>query len=290
MGILPLWGRPSLVQQGLALVCINRGVEFEWAASKGDQDLCWKKAINEYDRAIQLDPTNSWTYYYRGLVRTLRNDSRAAIKDCQESIRRGPPNRYFYGGLADAYNNLGNMLEHCDENKAGALEAYNQALAIEPECARYRMDRARVRLDLGDYSGALADANIMIEGNNEFYPESYAIRGRALFALDEVHPAIESLDRAIAMSKDMYMVLDPEVYHDRGRARLRLGDKSGALRDFDQAAQGLVEQSNVSERTSPDGRYRKYEMDKLNLAIKLSPKSSSAYIARATLRHKYGVK
>ena len=35
---------------------------------------------------------------------------------------------------------------------------------------------------------------------------------------------------------------DPEIYHSRGRARISLGDATGALADFEQAAELYLQQ------------------------------------------------
>jgi tetratricopeptide (TPR) repeat protein len=144
-----------------------------------------QKALEDYNQALSLDPNYDTVYYNRGLVRAELGDKEGAIKDYSQKLRLNPNSA--------AYNNRGLLRAELGDNK-GALEDYNQALSLAPYSLAYN-NRGLVRAKLGDYRGALEDYN-----------------------------------QALSLVPNYSL-----AYNNRGLVRAKLGDDRGALDDYNQA-------------------------------------------------------
>jgi len=87
---------------------------------KGDFD----RAIENYNRAIELDPNYDKAYYNRGLAYACKEDYDRAIADINKVIELKPD-------FAEAYHVLGLAYEY-KSLPDQAIEAYNKALKINP--------------------------------------------------------------------------------------------------------------------------------------------------------------
>lgn len=87
---------------------------------KGDFD----RAIENYDRAVEMDPSYDKAYYNRGLAYACKEDYDRAISDINKVIALKPEfaEAYHVLGLAYEYKNIPDQ----------AIEAYNKALRINP--------------------------------------------------------------------------------------------------------------------------------------------------------------
>lgn len=110
-----------------------------------------------------------------------------------------------------------------------ALDAYNCALALQPNSAIALNGRGNVYLNSGENELALADfeALVALAPQN---PLGHHNRGFALYNLGRYQDAIAAFDRAIA--------LDPEyafAYNSRGLAYFRSQNMEAAIADFEKA-------------------------------------------------------
>src|SRR5262249_13359369 len=71
----------------------NRGMAWH---NKGD----YRKAIEDYDEAIQIDPKNSLYYFSRGDAGAAKKQYDRAIRDFDEAIRLDPNRAYAYDSFA----------------------------------------------------------------------------------------------------------------------------------------------------------------------------------------------
>jgi tetratricopeptide (TPR) repeat protein len=214
----------------------------------------YMSAIDNYTRAIEIDPNNSWTYYWRA---HLREDSRDTIVDLDESIRVNPNNVYAYSARASAKYKL--------ENYQGAIDDYTQLIAISPKIFYY-IDRASARRRLGDYQGASEDRKqeIMCKINDcnqeiALYPDYCGIYYKRAYLkrdlgdyqgyLDDGKQArilrIDSCTRRIVLDLN-----DFEAYRERADAKLELGDYNGYFDDIKQAR--MLEIDNCTQRIALD--------------------------------------
>lgn len=56
----------------------------------------YKAAMNDFDKAIEYDPSNGYAYYRRGWCSELQHDDEAAMQDYQKGIIMNPDYAYLY--------------------------------------------------------------------------------------------------------------------------------------------------------------------------------------------------
>lgn len=188
-------------------------------------------AMEDYNRAIQLDPNFANAYTGRGNIRDDLGDEREAIEDYNRAIQLDPNNANAYYNRGITRNKLG--------DKQGAIEDYDRAIRLDPNNANAYNNRGYVRSALGDLQGAIQDFNraIRLDPNLAL---AYNNRGAARYELGDKQGAIEDYDRAIQ--------LDPNyanAYTGRGNARYTLENKQGAREDYQKAANLFLEQGNM---------------------------------------------
>jgi tetratricopeptide (TPR) repeat protein len=85
-------------------------------------------AIQDWNKAIELDPSNDTYYALRGGAKYILEDYRGVIQDLNKAIELNPSNEAYYRVRGIAKMIIGNKNEGClDLSKAGELgskEAY----------------------------------------------------------------------------------------------------------------------------------------------------------------------
>ncbi len=117
-----------------------------------------------------------------------------------------------------------------DEN--GAVGFYDKAIAFNTGSSSAFLNRGQSKRAIGQLSSALKDLDnaIKLGGTNEFLSVAFAIRGSIKDELGKREEAIEDFNEAI----DLNCPLIVNVLHHRAVARESMGDIEGALNDFDQ--------------------------------------------------------
>jgi tetratricopeptide (TPR) repeat protein len=181
----------------------------------------YDKAIQEYGKALELDPAYFPAYYDRGLAYAQRQQYAEASADFSQVIALNPQH-------ADAYYNRG--LIYARQNAfAEALADYDQALAHHPEDPLVYNSRGNVHYNTKDYARAIADYDQAIQ-HDATYADAYLNRGLA-------HAALEEYQRAIA-DYNQTLLLNPEsaiAYNYRGQAYSRLQQYARAMEDYTEA-------------------------------------------------------
>ncbi|MBN2391726.1 MAG: tetratricopeptide repeat protein [Anaerolineae bacterium] len=186
----------------------------------------YDKAIQEYNKALELDSTYVPAYYNRGLAHAKQQHYADAIADFSEVITLDP--LHVDPHYVDAYYNRG--LVYARQNAFDqALTDYDQALALRPEDPLIYNSRGNVRYKAKDYAQAIADYDQAIQ-HDPAYTDAYLNRGLTYAAQEEYQHAIGDYNQAIA--------LDPEsaiAYNYRGQVYSRLQQYERALEDYTQA-------------------------------------------------------
>jgi tetratricopeptide (TPR) repeat protein len=168
-------------QQGedLAAAYLNRGNGYFALNAHG-------RAKQDYDQALQLDPTFVPAYINRGNAYLRLRDPARAIEDYHEALRLDPDNAIAYNNRGTSYYTLGDdalgrdwwflfllFVEgeriRIDLNKLPpdaqyvidlydhAVEDYDQALRFDPGYAQAYNNRANTRCRLGQAEGSIDD-------------------------------------------------------------------------------------------------------------------------------------
>ncbi|MFP4102422.1 MAG: tetratricopeptide repeat protein [Coleofasciculus sp.] len=168
---------------------------------------------------------------------------------------------------------------------SGSIADFNQALQKQPNYAEAYFYRGLARLQQRDLQGSIADYNQAIRLDPS-YPEAYYNRAVVRSQLGDKAAAIADYTQAIRFDSTF-----AAAYNNRGLARSDLGDQQGAIDDFTQALQINPGKANTyynrglaHERLGNDrGALADYTQ-----AIQINPNYAKAYGNRGLLLAQLG--
>ena len=129
----------------------------------------YENAINDFDRAIELDPKNPKAYHHRGITKYKLGKYEEAINDFDKTIELNPKSTRAYNNRAIAKGELGKHEE--------AIKDYDKAIELDPDYSYAYNNRGSAKDELGEYKEAIIDYNEAIESdpNNPSYFHNRAI-------------------------------------------------------------------------------------------------------------------
>jgi tetratricopeptide (TPR) repeat protein len=120
------------------------------------------------------------------------------------------------------------MAKFRTNNIAGALADLGLAIAADPQDPQLYLHRGLVKGHAADHRGAIADFEQAIKLKPDL-PEAFALRASSKRDLKDSRGALSDYDRAIALSPKSIA-----IYIDRGRLKqMQLNDLKGAVSDYD---------------------------------------------------------
>ena len=181
-------------------------------------------AIDDCNKAIELNPGYAIAYNNRGNVKSKQKDYSGAIDDFNKAIEQNP-------GDAIAYNGRGLAKMEWGKDYAGAMADFNKAIELNPRYAIAYNNRGNLKSKQKDYSGAIDDFNKAIEQNPG---DAVAYNGRGLAKIErekDYASALADFNKAIELNPGYDI-----AYNSRGVAKIEWGkDYAGALADFNKA-------------------------------------------------------
>ncbi|MEA5619432.1 tetratricopeptide repeat protein [Cronbergia sp. UHCC 0137] len=186
-------------------------------------------AINNYNQALKFNSADPDIYYKIGLSKNKLGDHKAAIIDYTKAINLNI-------NYVKAYNQRGLIYYELGDYES-AIADYTEVIRINPDLATAYKNRADARFYLGDKQGAIEDYtyaiqinpdDIITDNNQEIY----------LYLLNHQH----QLEPTIDIHPD-----DAIAYKNRGDAKLEIGDKQGAIADFQKAADLYWQEGKLEE-------------------------------------------
>jgi tetratricopeptide (TPR) repeat protein len=140
---------------------LNRGIAYYQRNDEGDA----AKAIDDFTRAIELDPIDHRSYYHRGLARIRNNDTVTWRQDLDKAHMLAPGDASVLNGLCWGHGVFGEAttaLAYCDQ-------------AVERDPTGSSLDsRAIAYAQVGRYADAAADLTNYLAWVNATYPDLYA--------------------------------------------------------------------------------------------------------------------
>ena len=243
-----LWYPESYGNRGIALLMLGR-----------DQD-----ALESFQRSVALWNL-PWNSKQTGL--TLSNMIAGPFPPSRENRAQMIRGREAaYSGMGQAYHRLGQDI--------AAVEAYNQAIAIDPNDPNAFAGRGEVLASQRLYDQAIADFNVAT-GLDPTHSRAFASRGIVEYELGRNEAALSDLDRAIA--------IDPKyakAYSYRGAAHARRAQNELALADYDALVKLLPDNAGAyKDRGGVLVRMGQFDraIKDLDEAIRLDPKRAAAY-------------
>jgi thioredoxin len=205
-----------------------------------------QKAIARYQQLLKSDSSNADTHYNLGLLYLKRGELKKAIASFTEAIKINDRDRDSYYNRALARYSLRNYQE--------AIADYTTAIQLTPDIAEsyYYGGRAFARYDSGDYKGAISDAEKALKID----PQD----ARAMIARDLTQTAMGNPSQDItALSQIWGLPIPPfggsalaaqetnaDRYYADGRRLARQGDKQGAIKSLQHAANLFLSKGNTS--------------------------------------------
>ena len=189
-----------------------------------------RRAIEDYDQALRLDPGFANAYVGRGEAYRRLGEHRRAIEDYDQVVRLKP-------GLAIAYYNRGIAYRNLGEH-ARAIEDYDEALRLDPDDAAAYNNRGYAYAALGEHRRAIEDYDeaLRLDPNLAY---AYDNRGHAhgllawdLYLKGRNTEALGNVDRSLSDRPDSLDAIDT-----RAHVLAALGRRGEALAEFERVMQ-----------------------------------------------------
>ncbi|WP_309741117.1 tetratricopeptide repeat protein, partial [Chamaesiphon sp. OTE_20_metabat_361] len=188
-------------------------------------------ALQDFDRAITLDPQSASAYYNRGIVKYQLGQKIAALQDYDRAISINPQHAKAYGNRGIVKSELG--------QKIAALQDFDRAISINPQLAQAYGNRGIVKSELGQKIAALQDLDRAIALNPQL-ADAYNNRGAVKYQLEQKIAALQDFDRATTLNSQY-----AEAYYNRGLIKAELGQEESAIGDIRRAAELFRQQGRM---------------------------------------------
>jgi tetratricopeptide (TPR) repeat protein len=193
-------------------------LEVERAARK---DADQRKAVAEFTRAIDLDPTNALGYYNRARSYQEIGKLDSAIRDYSKAIQLNP-------NLANAHNNRGVAYATKKEQKR-ALSDFDRAISLDPTRADYYNNRGNVYAAKGKLDRAITQYNQAIALDSS-HADAFYNRGLTYCDKNELDSALTDFSRTISLNPKNAL-----AYVSRSRAYRNKSEWDSVAADLAQA-------------------------------------------------------
>ncbi len=187
-------------------------------------------AIEDFTRAIGLDPENAWALANRGNAYFNKREYDAAMQDYDAALRLNPVGyaTLFYG-RGSIYNANGDA--------AHAIEQFDAAIRLQPEFPEAFNNRGVAYFNNGQFGQAIGDYAQALHFRPG-YASALQNRGNAYAAKGQYERAIEDYNKAIALKPSA------AAYRNRGNASRAMGQYDKAVSDLN-AALALFASSGI---------------------------------------------
>jgi tetratricopeptide (TPR) repeat protein len=179
------------------------------------------RALEDYNKAITLNPKGYAAYNNRGKVYFETNENEKAIADYSKALEINPKYVDAYANRGGVYGKTGRYAE--------AIENLNKAIELDSMYIDAYSNRALTFYYSQQYEPCIRDCDFFLR----FYPlnaDMYNLRGLANDLLRRYQEAIADYNEAIRLKPDQGV-----FYQNRSYAYFASGDKKKALADAEKA-------------------------------------------------------
>src|SRR6056297_121134 len=169
-----------------------------------------EKAMADYSKGIQADPTRHATYNSRAKLYFNEGKLEQALTDYNNAIKQNPDRGEYYGNRGATYARLNRFNQ--------ALEDLNTAVRLNPNHAASYLNRGAVNDRLGNLKAAQNDLKTYLQfkpnESNIWY--NYALTS---LKLNDTNEALNGVNRAIQLNPNNgdYYKLQAKVYIQRNQ-------------------------------------------------------------------------
>ncbi len=199
----------------------NQAIVFAYRGAAKRRLRQYESALVDLDRAIGLNPGDTWAISSRGETKRMLGRYEDALADLDLVLELGTSDIQAIINRSILYQEMGRYEE--------ALADFSRAIELDEGNAWAITNRGRLYQEMGRYEEALADFSRAIEldeGN------AWAIAGRGVTyrLMERYAEALADLDRAIELNKDYAWAIA-----SRGVTHRLMERYAEALADFDRA-------------------------------------------------------
>ena len=154
----------------------------------------YKKALVDFNKAIELNPEHKWAIAFRGNTYRLMRRYEEALTDYSRAIELDPENRRVIARRGDTYR----LMRQYEES----LTDFNRAIELDPNYSWAICKRGQVYLPLKQYGQALQNFKTAIDikaTNWRYYCQALAHLG-----LRQTENAQSDLNQAVQMAREDY--------------------------------------------------------------------------------------
>ncbi|UTW61882.1 tetratricopeptide repeat protein [bacterium SCSIO 12741] len=152
----------------------------------------YELAIQDYERALAIDPDIVFVHYNIGMCYFHMNQLQKAYKSFYHSYQLDPE-------YADAYFNAGLMSNRIGDHGL-ALENYNKAIRLNPNLNIAHYSRAYTLVSMGRHQEAIPDYDWLIEQKTSYMRDAYYSRGTIKCYLGQIDQGCADLQKALQMN------------------------------------------------------------------------------------------
>ncbi len=302
----------------LAAVCLILVTGIQDIRAQYDKDIFYMRgrqalsdgkyalAIEHFNVLSQLDTTDHWTFFFRGIAKYNLGDLRGAKRDFDRSVRINPifTSGYHYRGITES--RFGNYdaaladLQHAIELRPGfeglyfsrgvtyflaqqfdkAIHDFDKYIRKEPKDPSAYLNRGASHLFLGDTLKAVNDYNKAIK-LDRYDPEGYVRRGRLYATQKRYEEALADMDMAIKLdTANTFAYFNRAImYYEQEKYQEAMNDLNRVLEDEPGNALTLYNRGLISAQLGD------YEgaLDDLDRVLNINPENVLAYFNRASI-------
>uniref|UniRef100_UPI0039C69EF4 tetratricopeptide repeat protein n=1 Tax=Nostoc sp. CCY0012 TaxID=1056123 RepID=UPI0039C69EF4 len=183
----------------------------------------YPEALQDFDRAIQLDPNDKLAIALRGETYHLMERYTEALPDFDRAIQLDPNNQWAIARRGETYRRM--------ERYTEALPDFDCAIQLDPNDKRAIANRGVTYHLMERYTEALPDFDRAIELDPK-YDWAITLRGETYCLMERYAEALPDFDRAIQLNPN-----DQWAISRRGGIYRLMERYTEALQDFDRAIQ-----------------------------------------------------
>lgn len=266
----------------------------------------YAQAIENFNVLSQLDTSDHWTFFFRGIAKYNLGDLRGAKRDFDRSVSINPvfTSGYHYRGITES--RFGNYdaaladLQHAIDLRPGyeglyfsrgvtyflaqrfenAINDFDRYIRKEPKDPSAYLNRGASYLFLGDTLKAVHDYNKAIK-LDRFDPEGYVRRGRLYATQKKYDLALEDMDKAIGLdSTNTFAYFNRAImYYEQQRYKEAMDDLNRVLKDEPGNALTLYNRGLISAQL---GAYED-ALEDFDRVLNINPENVLAYFNRASI-------
>ncbi len=198
-------------------------------------------------------------YSFRGIAHFRKNEFDAAIEDFSRAIELDPTQSYLFGVRGQAYLNRA-ACPNCDHYLDLALADFERVIALDPRSSHGYWGRGQVLMSRGIFKkdqSAWSEFFATMErclANAKDKAVCLSLRASARVVRGESALALPDYDRLIDLEPTA------QHYRERGYALMNAGEPDRALKDYDRSLE-LDPNDNVSYGQRADAHFRKENYD-----------------------------